>query len=100
MIRGTTPTHIFQLPIPVATIDQLRITYAQGSNVVLEKTEADVSKTGKTVRYTLTQEESLLFEAGPAVNVQVRVLTTDGTAMASGIKRLNVNEVLNEEVLG
>ena len=39
MIRGTTPTHIFKLPIDTSTIRQLRITYVQYGKTVLEVTE-------------------------------------------------------------
>lgn len=99
MTRGTTPTHIFTLPIFAANIVKLRITYTQGQTVILEKTESDVERSGKTIKYTLTQEETLRFNSKNGVNVQVRVLTSDNTALASPIKKLSVSEVLNEEVL-
>ena len=99
MTRGTTPTHIFTLPIFAANISKLRITYTQGQTVVLEKTEKDVERSGKTLRYTLTQEETLRFNAKSGVNVQIRVVTIDDMALASPIKKLAVSDVLNEEVL-
>lgn len=99
MTRGTTPTHIFTLPIYASNIDKLRITYSQNQDIILEKTEADIERSGKTIRYTLTQEETLKFNAKTSVNIQVRVLTTDNMALASPIKKLSVSEVLNEEVL-
>ena len=99
MTRGTTPTHIFTLPIFASNIDKLRITYSQDQDIILEKTEADIERSGKTIRYTLTQEETLKFRAKSSVNIQVRVLTTDNMALASPIKKLSVSEVLNEEVL-
>ena len=99
MTRGTTPTHIFTLPIFASNIDKLRITYSQNQDIILEKTEADIERSGKTIRYTLTQEETLKFNAKTSVNIQVRVLTTDNMALASPIKKLSVSEVLNEEVL-
>ena len=99
MTRGTTPTHIFTLPIFASNIDKLRITYSQGKDIVLEKTEADIERSGKTIKYTLTQEETLKFSAKLRVNIQVRVLTTDSMALASSVKKLSVSEVLNEEVL-
>ena len=99
MTRGTTPTRIFTLPIFASNIDKLRITYSQDQDIILEKTEADIERSGKTIRYTLTQEETLKFRAKSSVNIQVRVLTTDNMALASPIKKLSVSEVLNEEVL-
>lgn len=39
MSQGTTPTHVFTLPIDTSTISQLRITYIQGGTVVLDAKE-------------------------------------------------------------
>lgn len=99
MIRGTTPTHIFRLPIDTGTIKELRITYRQLGHTVLEKTESDVETQEKTVQFTLTQEEALLFRASYKVDLQVKVLLADGSVMASKIMPVSVSEILNEEVL-
>lgn len=99
MIRGTTPTHIFRLPIDTGTIKELRITYRQLGHTVLEKTEADVETQAETVQFTLTQEEALLFRASYKVDLQVKVLLAGGAVMASKIMPVSVSEILNEEVL-
>lgn len=49
MYRGSTPTHVFTLSIPVEDIKALRLTYAQGGRTVLEKTEKEVKMEGNTV---------------------------------------------------
>lgn len=98
-IRGTTPTHIFKLPIDTNTIDQLRITYHQLGKTVLELTQEDVEiKEGK-ISYTLTQEQSFQFTSGHNVDIQIKVLTTMGIVMASQIMSVSVDKVLNTEVL-
>lgn len=99
MIRGTTPTHIFKLPIETNTIRQLRITYNQGGKTILEATEADCTMTGKEIRYRLTQEDTLLFTPLAVVELQIKVLTTDDNVMASRIMSLPVEKILNTEVL-
>lgn len=100
MIRGTTPTHIFRLPVDTSTIREIRITYCQFGRTVMEKTEKDVTMDGDIVQFTLTQEESLLFRAGSnKVQLQVKVLTTANTVLASPVKAMSVEEILNEEVL-
>ena len=98
MYRATTPTHAFKLPFEANMLKEIRITYAQGDTIVLEKTEADCTLSGNTVSLMLTQEETLLFNA-ERVNIQMRVLTTDGVVMASNKKSVIVQDVLNEEVL-
>lgn len=100
MIRGTTPTHIFQLPIDTGTLKKVRITYKQHSKVVLEKTEADVDMEGSTISFVLTQEESMRFQIGVSVKLQVKVLTVNGAVLASPIMALTVEDILNSEVLG
>lgn len=53
MIRGSTPTHTFNLSIDTSTIKRLRLTYVQYGNI-LEKTEDDVTISDGKISYTLT----------------------------------------------
>ena len=99
MIQGTTPTHIFRLPIATRDIDQLRITYAQYGKTVLEVTEADVTMDVQDVKYRLSQGDSLKFKPQTKVEVQIKVLTADGNVMASPVMLLTVEKILNTEVL-
>lgn len=98
MIRGTTPTHLFNLPIDTALIDKIKITYAQNGVVVLTKEKEDCKFEGSTATVRLTQEDTLKFDAS-RVQIQVRVLTTGGDAMASDIITKPCGEVLEEGVL-
>ena len=104
MFRATTPTHQFVFADDPDEFSRILITYSQGGEIVLEKEKTDltIEQTGGgrfRAFYTLTQEESSLFFAGTDVLVQVRALTSDGIAVASEIKRLRVDDVLNDEVL-
>ena len=104
MTRGTTPTHTFTLPddLTSATISALYITYAQGSKTVLEKTISDVTINGGVITCTLTQADTLKFEVlaqhcgCDKVAIQVRMKTSDGTAMAPDIMRIPVQDVLKD----
>ena len=98
MTRGTTPTHTFTLQIDTALIKRLSITYEQGQTQV-KKTEADCEMSGKTVTLRLTQEDTLKFTHDCPVRIQLRVLTTSGDALASGIKTMRVEDVLDDEVM-
>lgn len=99
MIRGTTPTHIFNLSIEASQIQSLRITYRQLGYKVLEKTEVDVTATGNMLKFTLTQEESLNFRPRINVDIQLKALLTNGIVVASPIIHMSVDKILNEEVL-
>lgn len=99
MIRGTTPTHTFDLPFDTSIIKTLRILYAQEGKTVLEKTEADCSMAGNTITLTLSQRDTLALSAGTFAECQIRVLTKDGAALASVPMGVPVGKVLSEEVL-
>lgn len=98
MIRATTPTHTFSLPIETNTIKSLLVTYKQGEDIVLEKTKEDCTLTGSTIKLTLTQEETKMFSP-ERVKIQLRVLTNDNVSLASKVKTKTVEDVLNDVVL-
>ena len=100
MIRGTTPTHIFNIPFDTSLIADLRISYAQGENEVVVKTKDDVTLDGQTITATLKQEETFRFDCSKKVLVQVRVLTLGGEAISSDVMTVSVERCLNNEVLG
>ena len=99
MRRGTTPTHTFTLPFPVDIVANALIVYAQGDNEILRKTVEHCHMDGNTLSVNLTQEETLLFHCNKKVQIQVRVLTTDGKALASNIITTDVIKCLSDEVL-
>ena len=99
MIRGTTPVHVFNLPFEANLIQEVRVTYAQSGEKVLEKTEADCTLEDKCIMVELTQQETLKFKARVNVEIQIKLLTTAGEVMASKIQTVSVDRCLNEEVL-
>lgn len=99
MIRGTTPTHTFNLKVDTRTIRALRITYKQGEQIVLEKNEDDVKMSGTSIKVKLTQEDTYMFAANNPVQIQLKVKTAGQEVLASRIKTLTVSAILNEEVL-
>lgn len=99
MIRGTTPKHTFTSPIEMELVANLRIIYAQNGRVMFVKELPDCSIDGQAVSVQLTQEETLAMDASQAVEVQMRILATDGNALASKVKRVAVSELLEDEVI-
>lgn len=108
MIRLTTPEHIFLFEEDPSAYARIRITYAQGMNIVLEKEKKDLTIDRETVdgeekwtaRLRLTQEETKRFLArDEKVRVQIRALTESGEALASEIMAIPIRDVLNDEVL-
>lgn len=99
MIRGTTPTHKFILPFGTEMIKSIEICYAQNNVAVLTKEKDGCSLEDNTVNVKLTQEETLKFAEGVCAEVQVRVLTMGGDALASPIMRVHCGKLLSDGVL-
>lgn len=100
MIRkGTTPTHIFDVNIDTQDIASVRVLYAQGGKLVLKKNTESVKIEGKKLTVTLTQDDTLLFDYRQHVQIQIRILTNSGAALASGIIPVSVGQLLESEVI-
>lgn len=99
MIRGTTPTHTFTLPFDVSLVKEIRILYAQQEKVLFTKETADCAMEGNTVTVALTQEDTFKFDCKNHVQIQLRVLTTDGQVMSTPIKHVDVGTCLDSEVI-
>lgn len=99
MLIGTTPTHIFGLPFKTDIITKIKVTYAQGGSVVLEKGNKECVLEGDTVTVKLTQEDTFLFNCNKNIEVQMRILTMGGDVLASNIRIIGADKCLDSEVL-
>lgn len=99
MIRGTTPTHTFNLQFDTSVITKIRVLYAQNDNVILEKTESDCEVTDSAITLRLTQEETFLFDRKHPVEIQIRILCDDGSVLTSVPYKVGVLKCLQDEVL-
>lgn len=97
MYRGTTPTHIFtDLPANRDDISDLWISYAQkGEEVFSVSISAIKFIADNAVELTLDQNKTLSLSKG-RVEIQMRILLADGTALASEVVSLPVKEILRE----
>lgn len=99
MRLGTTPKHTFTFPFETSLIKEVKITYAQNKKTVLEKRLNDCEVEANSVSYSLTQEETFRFDSDAIVEVQARVLTIGGDALASDIRIITAGRCLDNEVL-
>lgn len=101
MIRGTTPTLEFTLPFDTSSIAEMYITMSQNDKVVLEKSMADCRCSRKAITLNLTQEDTLKLEQKPdaQAEIQIRIRTKEGEALASDIIRVYVGRILKEGVI-
>lgn len=99
MIRGTTPTHYFNLPFEASLLKSVRVTYVQNGEIVFKKETEDCILEGSQVIVRLTQADTLKFDWQASVQVQLRVLTTHGEALSTKMKTITVGQCLDGEEL-
>ena len=99
MRRGTTPTLTCTIDWIDLTDCHVYATLRQGGyELDIENPTTETTETGCKVTITLTQEQTLKFKAG-AVEVQLRWITLDGTALATDIQIVEVYKILKQGVI-
>nr|DAW12990.1 MAG TPA: hypothetical protein [Caudoviricetes sp.] len=98
MRQGTTPT--IQITINDIDLNEMQNIYVvfEQNGYILKKESSDLDIKGNTISVLLSQEETLNFKEGTC-NIQLRMITKGGVAIASPIKTTKVYRVLNKEVI-
>lgn len=99
MIRGTTPTLEFVLPFETDLIEEAFITLSQKKQVVIDKPISECQCNGDTVIVRLSQEETLLLNCECTTEIQLRVRTKNGDALASQIIPVSTGRILKDGVV-
>lgn len=99
MIRGTTPTYTLTMPLDTSLVKTARVIFSQRDTTKVIKTDGQITMEGSELKMKLTQEETLAFHCDAPVDIQLRVLTNDGAALASGIYKDYVEPCLDNEVM-
>lgn len=95
MYRGTTPTNIFSTNVDLRNY-RVYVTYVQNGEIVLEKTNEDITITEEAVEIRLSQEETLKLQPSREVKIQIRYVAPDGTAGASNVMAATVSDILKD----
>lgn len=98
MRQGTTPT--IQITINDIDLNEMQNIYVvfEQNGYILKKESSDLDIEGNVISALLSQEETLNFKEGTC-NIQLRMITKGGVAIASPIKTTKVYRVLNKEVI-
>ena len=99
MIRGTTPTHTFNIPFDTSVIKEVRIIYAQDDIELFTKSTEDCELKDTNIIVTLTQQDTFKFDHKKYVQIQIRILTIYGEVLSSVIDKIGVSQCLSDEVL-
>lgn len=99
MIKGTTPTHHFELPFEASRVAAARVIYKQGNIEVLRKETEDFKKDGNRISVTFSQDETFLFDSRISVKCQLRVRDISDKVMNTKPMIISIEECLDCEVL-
>lgn len=102
MIKGTTPKLQFKLPIDTSTIiaAEVMLQYVDNHKEITIVKKLDECEVGaNTITATLTQEETLALPAPATALVQLRVMTNDGTVLATDVQKVFIKTLLKEGVI-
>lgn len=103
MFRGTTPTirwYITTEEIDFDKIERVWMTFKDCCGRQINFTEEDIVLNGEEryVQFTFSQEETLKLKAG-YLRVQLRMLLSDGQALASAINEIKVENILKGGII-
>lgn len=98
MRQGTTPT--IQITVNDIDLNKMQNIYVvfEQNGYILKKESSDLNIEGNVISVLLSQEETFNFKEGTC-NIQLRMITKGGVAIASPIKTTKVYRVLNKEVI-
>lgn len=102
IIRGTTPTITMNVKseLDFELITEIWLYIAQQNKVKVDKVIEDVTLNDekKTITCVLSQEDTLALKEGDAT-IQLRVLLSDGTALANKESKITVLPVRKQGVI-
>ena len=96
MRRGTTPTNVIHTDLDLTTALSIYLTYSQNKRNIIEKELPDMEVTKERITVHLSQKDTLCLLPDVPVKVQVRAKFPDGSAVASNIMSVSVNDILKD----
>lgn len=97
--KGCTCENSFSISFAEEQIDSLRITYKQNKVIKVEKNLKDCTFKDGKVYVALTQEDTLNFEDGEIIRIQIKVKLKTGCVTKSNIIETYTDEVLCDGVI-
>lgn len=101
MRRGTTPSITINIPFAADDVSVAWITFVVDGTEQFTKdlTSSGVTLEDNKITIKLTQTETLGFATGDRVNMQIRILTADGNAVASDISAFTAEKILKDGII-
>lgn len=101
MIKGTTPSYIFEIPeeVDFEKIDNVRATFeSKTSKITKDLGSMDLDPENKSIKLFLTQEETFELSTGDCT-LLVRIHLNDETALSTHPMKIRVDDTTDKEVI-
>lgn len=109
MRRGETSTDTFTIEQPIENPQAVQVTYREGNCIIVQKQLEDIiyeiltdefdEPWATQITCALSQEETFKFYACDNALVQVRIITENGDSLVSDIKKIRIDECLDNNIL-
>ena len=99
MRRGSTPTFVFTLPIDSSYFSAITIVFVQDGREVMAVERPSLTLNGKDISFVMSEEQSLAFAPSRNAEIQIRLVTPDGTVLVSDIRTLPIRKKYPEDAL-
>lgn len=98
MRRGSTPTFTVNMPANSSCFSDVTVVFVQNGKVVLTIGNDELNFDGYSLTFTLSEDQSFMFEAGHIAELQLRAVTTLGQIVVSDIKQIAVTKKYPEDI--
>lgn len=98
MVRGSTPTFTFKLPMSVSTLKSLDVVFIQNGKTVLSFGLERMTAQDNLVSFTLEEAETFLFSPGSSAEIQLKAVTANGDILISDTRKTHVRKKYPEDI--
>lgn len=99
IVKACSYTAVIKTPVDPNEYSSILVTFAQGGDVLVEKTKASLEFAEDSVIVKLDQNDTKLFDATKRAQMQIRCYKSQYDAPGSTIFGIDVSPSLNEVVL-
>lgn len=99
MRRGSTPTFLFSLPAEASRFSVIEIVFVQNGETILTVERDALTLDGNKVSFVMSEEDSMAFAPSINAEIQIRLVTEEGTILISEIRSFPVRPKYPEDAI-
>lgn len=97
MRRGSTPTFEIKMPTFASSFSDITVSMIQDGRLVLTVPFSSLTLKDKSILFTLSEEQTFLFNEGTNAEIQARATDNFGKILISDIKKIPIRKKYPED---